>query len=154
MMSWRPLLRVIMVVTVFTIGLTAAGARAASPTGRMWHNDLSVAWKHTQQTRRPLVLFVTMDGCYYCEKMSRETYADRAVAGQLSAGFVPVAINQKRYPKLVEQLQVQAFPTTVIIGPDARILASLTGFVEAARLQEHLSAAQKRSAATGRAVRR
>lgn len=136
-------------LTLTAGGLLAActpAAFAAHPAGDMWQRDLNVAWKKMQTTGRPMVLFITMDACYYCDKMLAETYANRAVVSDLNAGFVPAVAHSAEHPRLVARLGVESFPTTVIIGADSKVIDSIAGFVEADQFRRHLQAAQTHAA--------
>lgn len=119
---------------VLSFGTLALAADASVA----WHDNMSAAWQRSQQTQRPIVVLVTMEGCHYCHKMMAETYSDPQVMADLQRSFIPASINSDHYPKLMEQLGVEAFPTTVIIGPDARVIDSIEGYVEPRQLRQHL----------------
>ncbi len=116
-------------------------ASAAEPAGENWHHDWQSAWRDSQAQNRPLVLFVTMEHCHYCEKMSRETYGDASVIEDIASGFVLASINSDTHPNLMRKLHVDAFPTTVIMGADAKVIDSMTGYVGPEQLRLRLKAA-------------
>jgi uncharacterized protein YyaL (SSP411 family) len=126
------------------LSLAAAGS-AGEPEGEMWHRNWSGAWHDAQEQHRPLVLFITSGDCYHCERMSRDTYHDRQVMSDLRDQFVLASIESERYPKLLRTLKVQAFPTTVIITPDAQVIDAMTGYVGPEEMRTRLKAAQVKS---------
>lgn len=132
----RTLFPSVLAILMAACGVTTLSA--ATPADGIWQRDLASAWKISQQTGRPLVLFVTMDGCYFCDKMALETYRDPTVRRELSARFVPAVVDSDRYPALVRKLNVEVFPTTVIISPQARVLESFPGYVDAGKFRNRL----------------
>lgn len=103
-----------------------------------WHSDTNTAWKATQASNRPMLLFITMSNCSYCEKMKYVTYSDDSVISDIQNTFIPATVEGPSHPKLVEKLGIQVYPTTVIIGPDGRVLESITGYLEPQQLRRRL----------------
>lgn len=66
-----------LVVAVVLGGASVASAEKAGAIA--WRSDVDRAWKASKQQNRPLLLFVTLDGCGYCTKMKQHTYRDPAV---------------------------------------------------------------------------
>jgi uncharacterized protein YyaL (SSP411 family) len=125
----------------------AAGAtNAAEPPGKKWHRDCNSAFEESQAQGRPILFFVTMDHCYYCEKMCSETYSDNGLLEDIERDYVLASIDRKRCPKLVQKLNVRVFPTTVIVGPDETVIDSMTGFVGPDQLRSRLNAAEAKIA--------
>ena len=116
---------------------TASSSAAESMT-LAWHSDADAAWKATQISNRPMLLFITMSNCTYCEKMKYETYRDDTVISDIQNSFIPATVEGPRHPKLVEKLGVQSYPTTVIIGPDGRVWESITGYLTPKELRRRL----------------
>ncbi|HEX2473827.1 MAG TPA: thioredoxin family protein [Lacipirellulaceae bacterium] len=121
----------------------AAGAtHAAEPPGEKWHRDCNSAFVESQTQGRPILFFVTMDHCYYCEKMCRETYSDNQLLEDIEHDYVLASIDRERCPRLVSKLNVRVFPTTVIMGPDETVIDSMTGFVGPDQLRSRLKVAE------------
>jgi hypothetical protein len=94
-----------------------------------WHNDVQRAWKETQQYGRPLLVFVTRESCFYCDRMKEQTLCDRAVAGAINASFVPLVLHGDGNAPLLRDLRVTAYPSTFVISPRAVILDRIDGYV-------------------------
>jgi uncharacterized protein YyaL (SSP411 family) len=125
----------------------AAGAtNAAEPPGTNWHRDCHSAFVESQAQGRPILFFVTMDHCYYCEKMCRETYSDNGLLHDIERDYVLASIDHERCPNLVRKLNVRLFPTTVIVGPDETVIDSMTGFVGPEDLRSRLKTAEAKIA--------
>jgi uncharacterized protein YyaL (SSP411 family) len=129
------------------LAFAAAGpANAAEPPGKNWHRDCTSAFEESQAQGRPILFFVTMDHCFYCEKMCRETYSDNRLLEDIERDYVLASIDRNRCPKLVRKLNVRAFPTTVIVGPDDTVIDSMTGFVGPDQLRSRLKSAEAKIA--------
>jgi thioredoxin-related protein len=126
---------------VLLLFASAGTTNAAEPPGTNWHRDCTSAFAESQAQGRPILFFVTMDNCYYCEKMCRETYSDNRLLEDIERDYVLATIDPKRCPQLVRKLNVRAYPTTVIVGPDETVIDSMTGFVRPDELRMRLKAA-------------
>ena len=106
-----------------------------------WSTDLDDAWKQAVTQNRPLLIFVSSPGCKYCTLMNRDTYGDAAVAAQIKRSFVPVVIDASRSGRLVRELKVQAFPTTLVVSPRSVLIDRLEGYAPPKQMKQRLVAA-------------
>lgn len=119
-------------------GACAASA-AQEPSAVEWHTDLDKAWAASCQNGRPLLLFVTCDNCRFCDKMKFGTYAHPEVAETINRSFVPLAIDGSAPLALIKELNVQYYPSTFIISPQAVILARFDGYLSPRQLHDKLA---------------
>ena len=136
------------VLACLTLGVLlialSTGNAAAEQTDKSsaidWERDIRAAWRSAVKADRPLLVFLTMDGCLYCEKMKRTTLQDRHVVGDLTKNFESVTLNLKDAPEFVKQLQVKSFPTTVVIIPNGDVVESISGYQTVKQIRERLHA--------------
>ena len=140
------MLRIQSLPFVLLMFAAAGAANAAEPPGANWHRDCNSAFAESQAQGRPILFFVTMDHCYYCEKMCQETYSDNLLVQDIERDYILASIDPERCPKLVRKLNVRVFPTTVIVGPDETVIDSMTGFVRPDQLRSRLNAAEAKIA--------
>jgi thioredoxin-related protein len=123
------------------VALAASGAAyAGGPDGKSWHHDWDSALRASQDEGRPMLVFVTNKCCYCCEKMRHETYGNSLVVEDIHRDFVPASIDSKRYPEIVDTLNVRVFPTTLIVGRDATVIDSISGYVGPEQMRSWLKA--------------
>lgn len=103
-----------------------------------WLRDVDHALSVAQVQQRPIMLFVSMDGCKYCDKMIASTLRHPHIDRTLGAQFVPIVIKGSERPDLMRQLNIRSFPTTVLVSPDGEVLDLMTGYIDAARLHQRL----------------
>ncbi len=115
--------------------------RADAPESSAWHADVHEAWQLAQAQQRPLLLYITMPGCGYCRKMEADTLRDPAIAEHIQQNFVAAHFDGQANPQLARRLGVQVYPTTVIVAPENRIIASIRGYVAPQQMQARLAAA-------------
>ncbi len=101
--------------------------------------NIDDAWAAAQESRDPVLMFVTSDHCYYCKKMLSETLMHPQLAPAVAQLFETTTVNANQNPELVQKLGVRAFPTTLVVSPDGRLLSKLEGFVAPQMLGEHLN---------------
>lgn len=137
----RPAGRVLTLALLLGVPATAG---AADPP--VWRTDYNAARKEAQEKGLPLMVVVGTDNCFYCKKLDAGPLRDPAVTAALTDSFVPLKIDAHREPALARALKVQAYPTTVLAGPDGKIHAFIEGYVEADRLADHLKRAANAAA--------
>ncbi len=116
-----------------------------------WRPEVMEAWRTAQTSQRPLLVYVSLDGCAYCKKMERDTLTDPNVARHVEKSFVAAKIDGTRDATLAKRLGVQIYPTTVIISPENKVLDAIAGYVEASQLEARLQACAAQRVAGGTA---
>lgn len=143
-MSTRPGMSIVAVL-LGCLAVTLSLSHAEEPIARVsWESNADKAWDASKTSGRPLLLFVTSEGCAYCEQMERTSYTDRGVASTIRQSYVASKIQAEQQPGLVKKLGLKLYPTTVIISPDAKVIATIDGYVEPSVLQQRLAAAAKK----------
>jgi thioredoxin-related protein len=92
-----------------------------------------------------LMLYFWLEGCPYCERMTRVTFRDPAVLERLKRGFVPVGVNVRgdrdigwtdgamlTEKQLAAALKVRGTPTMLFLDAKGAIALRLIGYVEPA----------------------
>lgn len=99
-----------------------------------WRYHYNAARQEAQQKRLPLFLDFSTEWCTYCKKLDVTTFRDPTVIKLLNTHFIPVKLDGNREQKLVDALQIKAYPTLVISDAEGKILKNITGYVDAARM--------------------
>lgn len=119
---------------------TCAGAEEPKRTsGVEWVNHYGRARRLSHQTNRPVLLFLSTDGCVHCTRMQNGALQDQRVVTHLRDEFVPAAIKVTGDSSLARDLNVTIYPTTVIIAPDGKILDYVRGYVTPEELSPRLA---------------
>ena len=130
--------RKLLAVTVCTLTLAMIAASDANAQKIAWQSDINHAAQTSQKTKKPMLIEVGASWCGYCKKMQRETFQNAHIAKHVNACFIPVSIDADAEKKLVQSMGVRAFPTTVIVSPEMRIVQVIEGFQSAAEFDGHL----------------
>lgn len=120
------------------IALVVLG-RSAPAEEIAWLHDADAAWQRTVDEQRLLLLFVTRPNCKYCSQMKSVTFTDQNVSELVEAAFVPLAIDPASDPELIKELKIAAYPTTLIISPEAGLLDRFKGYLPPAEFQRRLN---------------
>ena len=105
-------------------------AKPAKPQPLFRHTSYPEAWTASQESNRPILLFVSMSGCHHCDKMMAESYHTPEMKKMISESFEPVYVTRKAHPKLVKSLKVRWYPTTVLVGPNNKVMDVIEGYVD------------------------
>ena len=91
-----------------------------------WGNDLKKAAAESQKTGKPILITFTASWCHYCHKLLDETFTDQKVIARVNEYFVPVVLDADENERAVQLLEIEAFPSTVVISPELNILGRIT----------------------------
>ena len=114
----------------------AARARAAdAPDNRnvRWESHRE-AQERARREDKPLLIHFTAPWSKWCDKMRRETYADRAVRAYLNEHFALTMIDTAKLPAMAAKYEVEGLPTLWFLDAEGRRLTHLDGFVSAENL--------------------
>jgi thioredoxin-related protein len=122
---------------VFFLSLAIAATAAcagepigdAQPTNINWVTQYGTARREGSKLDRPVMLFLTTDGCIHCVRMKRDSFQDEHLAASLNNSFIPAMIKTDMNSRLARELKVTMFPTTVFIAPDGKILDYIRGYI-------------------------
>lgn len=94
-----------------------------------WLRSAGDALEMSQESKRPILVYVSSNNCTHCRRMEQEVWSDSAVAEQVEAGFVPLALKAESDAALIATLNVKAYPTTILLSPERQVLSGLAGYV-------------------------
>ena len=136
-------------IIVFTLAVVCAARLHAeetpTPTEKTsritWHSDAKQAWEAMRKQGRPLLLFITTDGCGYCNRMKTATYGDNKVGSEVGSKFVALKLNADHdlEDAWLERFGIEYFPTTLLITPDLKVVDRIEGYVDAEKMYPRLS---------------
>lgn len=115
-----------------------------------WVHDYDQARKLAMHESKPLLLFLTADGCHYCEMMRRDVFGDRRVVKGLKDSFVAAKLKIDPQSELAQKLQVTLFPTTVIIDSEGNVMDYARGYRKSTEIHDRMMAAVSRSTRVAR----
>lgn len=107
-----------------------------------WRKDFAGAAREAQRLRKPLLVVVGARWCGYCQQMQQQTFPNAAVSQRVNGQFIPVLIDADEQPAVVEQLNVSALPTVLVMSPERKVLNRSSGFQSATDLNTQLAAFQ------------
>src|SRR6516165_9817254 len=120
------------------LALIVCGPGLASAQEILWRKDYNEARREAEAKNLPLVLEFSTESCFWCRRLEATTFQEPTVVRLMNQRFIPLKVDAYRDAMLTQALRIQSFPTVVLAGPDGKILATLEGFMEAPRFQEHL----------------
>lgn len=104
-----------------------------------WRSSYGKAHKEAAEKGQPLLVEFTATWCGACQKMQRQTFGDPKVVTLVQSGFVPLAIDADRHSDLVRGFRIEAFPTTLVVSPELKILKRMSGYQSSTTLLTDLN---------------
>jgi hypothetical protein len=113
---------------------------------RFKHASYPAAWTAAQESNRPILVYVGMPQCPHCTLMLDKTYEQPEVDELVKGSFETLQAGRYTHATLVSKLNVRWYPTTVLVGPNNKVLDMIEGYVDAntfkRRLQLGIASAQ------------
>src|SRR5437016_4753562 len=103
-----------------------------------WRRNYNEARREAEAKNLPLVLEFNTESCFWCRKLEATTFQEATVVRIMNERFVPSRVDAFQEARLTQAVHGSSFPTVVPAAPDGKILATLEGFMEAPRFQDHL----------------
>lgn len=115
---------------------------AANPKSKVaWQKNLKSAHEAAVEHNKPLLLVFGASWCTFCHKLHRETFTDRTLAAFIDREFVALTLDFDVDTKVVEILEVEQLPCTIVLSPEADLLLRYIGFAKADVYQKQLQSA-------------
>ena len=105
---------------------------------RFRHASYPAAWTAAQESNRPILVYVTMPQCPHCTLMLSKTYDQKEIDQLVKGSFETVQAGRYTHATLVSKLQVRWYPTTVLVGPNNKVLDMIEGYVDANTFKRRL----------------
>jgi thioredoxin-related protein len=107
--------------------LAAADDAAPSP----WREDMSAALAAAKG--RPLAVLLSIPGCSWCVRMLDESSSSPEVRQALGE-VVGLHLDAQQHPELAARLNIQGFPTLVLVNRRSQLVRILPGYLPPADL--------------------
>jgi len=102
------------------------------------HATYPAAWRAAQTSNRPILVFVSMPNCQYCVKMTEKVYHLNHVKQLVTNSFETIKVGRYSHAELVQKLRIKWYPTTVLVGPNNKILDVIEGYADANNFKQRL----------------
>ncbi len=76
--------------------------------------------------------------CSYCAKMEKESFQNDAIIERLNDKFISIRVDIEKQPKIAEEFNVFALPTTYFFSSKGEKLGSIPGYISKDRLMKML----------------
>ena len=131
-------------VGILVVSLCTAAAVAAGPkNGLKWQKDIFAGHKEANRTGKPMLLVFGAEWCVFCKKLEQTTLAEPEMVKYINENFVPVHLDLDHDKQVASILEIKSLPCTVVLSPDADVLARIEGYAKAPVLYKQLAAAKK-----------
>ena len=83
---------------------------------------------------RPVLIYFNAPWCFFCKKMERLVFSDRALMDRLTKDLLLVWVDVSKSPRLAELHQVTYIPTMLLMDQHGKPVLRLSGYVSPTRL--------------------
>ena len=96
-----------------------------------WRKSYKQACEEARRRKRPILVKITASWCGPCRQMQQLTFTDERLRRRLRKDFVLLELDADENPDLITGFHVEAYPTTLVVSPDLKIVSRMTGFKSA-----------------------
>jgi thioredoxin-related protein len=98
--------------------------------GVAWFHDLYEAHKASASTGKPMLIVFGAPWCHYCRELETKTLTNPQLAGYIESNFIPVHLDKDKDKRVADILKVKSIPCTVVLSPEAHMVAKNLGYEE------------------------
>ncbi|MEL6899208.1 MAG: thioredoxin fold domain-containing protein [Planctomycetota bacterium] len=95
-----------------------------------WHTAPQPTLQASRASGKPILVFVTREGCPPCKKMKEQTWVDPMVSRVVSENFESLFLHNSNHADVVKKMGIRFFPTTLIYSPGGKYVGQKTGYME------------------------
>ena len=107
-------------------------------------SDFDSGQARMRKEGRPLLLYITAQGCTYCERLRSEAFSLSHVISDINQSFIPVKVDGRLRQDIAQRFQVRLFPTLAIIHPNGEVVEMWSGYTSVDDFQAHLRIGKSR----------
>lgn len=117
-------------------GLTIPEGKCDDKSARKisWRTSYAEAAEEAVEREKPILIEFTATWCGACRQMQQLTFSNQRLIEYVDSAFVPLVLDADEYSELVSGFRVEAFPTTLVVSPELKILKRFTGYQSASNL--------------------
>jgi thioredoxin-related protein len=109
-------------ICVISLSLFSTCAYALS-----WEYNLEKALVQAQNSQKPLMVDFYTSWCGWCKKLDQDVYTDKKVR-DLAEQFICVKVDGDKYPQVVAQYRVSAYPTIIFLNYEGAVDLQVRGY--------------------------
>ncbi len=102
-----------------------------------WRQSYTVAMREAGSAHRPMLISFHRSDCDWCRKMDADTFTDSAVV-EASHAYICVRVDGRTEPELALKFGVSAYPYTVAMDSEGKVIGRLEGYASATEFQRFL----------------
>jgi|GEM_PF-6765007 len=140
-------MRLLIILLFATVLGQSVQSLAKSNTGvQFFSGTFQQALEKARKERKNVFIDFYADWCGPCKYMTREVFTQPEVKTAFDASVIAMQIDaEKQYPDLVNELQIEAYPTLIVMDTLGNVLSRIEGALEVPELIEFLSSHSKLS---------
>jgi thiol:disulfide interchange protein len=99
----------------------------------------STGMSSAQENNKTVFLHFYASWCSYCTKMDKESFHNDSVVDLLKEKFISIRVDVDKQPKIAQEYNVYALPTTYFFTSKGEKLGPVPGYITRDRLLEMLN---------------
>ena len=124
-------------LTIALISIATPITSISAQKGIQWQ-PYSTGMSSAHQNNKAVFLHFYATWCTYCAKMEKESFQNNSIIELLDNNFISIKVDIEKQPKIAEEFNVFALPTTYFFSSKGEKLGSVPGYISKDRLMKML----------------
>jgi thioredoxin-related protein len=99
-----------------------------------WRPPSNRSFLEAHQTRKPVFIYMYLDGCPYCGMVEFNVFTNQAVVEVLNNEFVPIRMNAEDHGGNMLALGTNVVPSMAMLTPDGEHMLTIEGVIPVEKL--------------------
>ncbi len=134
-----------LVVSIAFVGLSSFNAIKVRPEGfGFYKGTYDNMIREAKKQKKPIILDFWAAWCAPCQKLDRETFADKELGSYLNQNFIVYKVDIDTFDgmEIVDRFAIDVFPTMIVFDPKTGQIGKFKGFYPPGYLQKELEKIQ------------
>ncbi len=118
----------------------AAGSAAGDAANEIpWLRSATEAAIQSQNTGKPILVYVRSKNCHYCDLLQKNTWQDPATKARVMKEMIPLKLTLEENKEAIEAMKVKGFPSVIVFSPRREFIGRFDGYMTPEQFQSQIS---------------
>ncbi len=103
-----------------------------------WLRSATEAAIQSQNTGKPILVYVRSKNCHYCDLLQKNTWQDPATKARVMKEMIPLKLTLEENKEAIEAMKVKGFPSVIVFSPRREFIGRFDGYMSPEQFQSQI----------------
>jgi thioredoxin-related protein len=104
-----------------------------------WLRSATEAAIQSQNTGKPILVYIRSKNCHYCDLLQQNTWQDPATKARVMKEMIPLKLTLEENKEAIEAMKVKGFPSVIVFSPRREFIGRFDGYMTPEQFQSQIS---------------